>query len=126
MTPLRARYRRGKQIVRCWFGQHEDTTHAQEARPATAATADVPAQPAQPAIIRHRCLHCGRLTEGWSQDGPRYAYREGMDRPVVGVMLHNHKLQPCPCHDCDRARVAEARAARRAKRPKVQPMRRSA
>jgi hypothetical protein len=118
MTPLRARYARGKQIARCFFGAHEYATHRQDALDATAG------MPAQPGILQQRCLHCGHLTEGWLAEGPRY--RQTHPGDPAKLVLHNPRLKQCDCRDCRKARVADARAARRAGRDRVTTIRRPA
>jgi len=113
MTPWRARLARGQQLVRCWVGQHEWTTHPQTAQEAVGDA------PAQPGILRQRCLHCGALTDGWVQDGPRYKTTQHADR--AQLVLHNPRLKRCPCAACEQTRVA-----RRAKRSTVTTLKRSA
>ena len=113
MTPWRARFARGEQLVRCWLGLHEWTTHPQAAQEGAGDA------PAKPGILRQRCLHCGALTDGWVQDGPRYAITQLGDR--ARLVLHNPKHPRCACAVCD-----QARTARRAKRGKVTTLKRSA
>ena len=115
MTPVRTLWAIATRALLCRVGQHEDTTHT---RDATEATADAPAQPA---IIQQRCLHCGHLTKGWTQDAPRYAYSLGMERPDKGLVLHNGRLKRCLCVACE-----TARATRRQRRAKVTTMRKIA
>ena len=117
MTPLLACLARGRQIVQCLVGLHEYVTHRQEAQ---GATKDAPAQPG---LIQQRCLHCGRLTDGWIAEGPRYYYREGMREPRANILLHNGRLDLCLCCGCREARL---QAAQQAKRGKVTTIRRSA
>lgn len=113
MTPWRARLARGHQLVRCWLRKHEYTTHPETAQEASGDA------PAHPAILRQRCLHCGHLTDGWVQDGPRYRMTQPADREQL--VLHNPKLKKCACVACDQARVQ-----RRARRVKVTTLKRSA
>ena len=75
--------------------------------------------PAVPALLRQRCLHCGHLTHGWAQDGPRYTRTQPADR--AQLVLHNPRLKKCPCAACD-----EARLQRRARRAKVTDLKRTA
>ena len=113
MTPLRARLAGWHQHLRCWCDLHEYTTHTQDAQ---AAAGDAPATPA---ILQQRCLHCGHLTAGWHLDGPRYKVTQVTNR--TQLVLHNPRLTRCPCAGCE-----QTRAARRAKRKTVTPLRRSA
>jgi hypothetical protein len=113
MTPWRARVARGEQLVRCWLGLHEWLAHPQAAQEAAGDA------PARPGILRQRCLHCGALTDGWLQDGPRYAITQPGDR--ARLVLHNPKMRTCRCAACERTR-----AARRTTRAKVTTLKRSA
>jgi len=113
MTPLGARLARGRQLVRCWLGLHEWTTHPQDAQEAAGDA------PAVAAILRQRCLHCGALTDGWVQDGPRYHVTQPADQ--ARLVLHNARLKRCGCRAC-----AGARDARRARRASVSTLKRSA
>lgn len=113
MTPWRARLHGFTVRVKCWLQQHEYTTHPETAQEAVGDA------PAHPAILRQRCLHCGHLTDGWVQDGPRYRMTQPADREQL--VLHNPKLKKCACVACDQARVQ-----RRARRVKVTTLKRSA
>ena len=68
--------------------------------------ADVPIDAAgtRSHTLHQRCLYCRKQTEGITQDAPRYAYSEGMERPDKGLMLHNARLRTCPCVACERRR----------------------
>jgi hypothetical protein len=109
MTPILARFHGWRVRLHCLTGDHEWTT-------------DVPVDAAgqRQAILRERCLHCGVVTVGLSlADGPRYTVTQAADR--ARLTLHNARLKKCPCGGCDAARTA-----RRARRPKVSPIRRTA
>lgn len=93
MTPLRARWHRGRQIVRCWVGQHELAAEVP-------TTEDGTRQP----VIRQRCLHCGLVTDGWEiGEGPRYHVTHDADR--VRLTLHNGRLRRCGCRECEAKRT---------------------
>lgn len=113
MTPFRARLAGWARTIRCRLGDHEYTTHP------TAAQEAAGDAPAVPAMLRQRCLHCGRTTAGWPQDGPRYRLTQPADR--AQLVLHNPRLKKCPCVACD-----EARAKRRSKRATVTTLKRPA
>ena len=113
MTPLRARLAGWSRQIRCRLGDHEYTVHP------TAAQEAAGDAPAVPALLRQRCLHCGHLTHGWAQDGPRYTRTQPADR--AQLVLHNPRLKKCPCAACD-----EARLQRRARRAKVTDLKRTA
>ena len=113
MTPFRARLAGWARTIRCRLGDHELTTHPTDAQEAAGDA------PAVPAILRQRCLHCGYLTAGWPQDGPRYAVTQPADR--AQLVLHNSRLKKCPCASCD-----QVRAQRRARRVKVTTLKRTA
>ena len=113
MTPWRARLAGWARQIRCRLGDHEYTTHPTDAQEAAGDA------PAVPATLRQRCLHCGHLTAGWPQDGPRYQVTQPADR--ARLVLHNPKLKKCPCAGCD-----QARAQRRARRAKVTELKRPA
>jgi hypothetical protein len=113
MTPWRARLAGWARQIRCRLGDHELTMHPTDAQEAAGDT------PAVPAILRQRCLHCGHLTAGWPQDGPRYAVTQPADR--TQLVLHNPRLKKCPCAACDQARLM-----RRARRAKVAELKRPA
>ena len=109
MTPLRARWHGFKRRVLCLVGDHE--WHAE-----VPVDADGQRQP----VLRERCLHCGVVTVGLSQaEGPRYHVTHEADR--ARLTLHNPRLKKCACAICEAARTA-----RRARRTKVSPMRRTA
>lgn len=113
MTPLRARLAGWRRQIRCGIGDHELTTHPVAAQ---AAAGDAPAVPA---TLHQRCLHCGYLSAGWPQDGPRYQVTQPGDR--VKLVLHNPRLRKCPCAACD-----QVRAKRRSRRGKVTELKRPA
>ena len=105
MTPLRARLTGWVRLIRCWLGDHEYTTHPTDAQEAVGDA------PAVPAILRQRCLHCGHLTSGWAQDGPRYAVTQPAGR--AQLVLHNPRLKKCPCAACDQVRAQRWQEAQR-------------
>lgn len=94
MTPLRARWARGQQLVRCWLGRHE-----------FAAEVPVTAEGERQPVLRERCLHCGQVTAGWAiEEGPRYHTTHEADR--ARLVLHNGRLRRCPCAECETKRHA--------------------
>lgn len=113
MTPWRARLAGWARQLRCQLGDHEYTTHP------TAAQEAAGDAPAVPATLRQRCLHCGHLTPGWAQDGPRYHVTQPGVRSRL--VLHNPKLKTCHCSTCD-----QGRATRRARRARVTELKRPA
>ena len=104
MIPMRSWWTIAKRAALCLIGQHEDAADLSVA-----------------GLSRLRCLHCGRVTAGIAINAPRYAYSPGMERPDAGLRLHNSRLKRCLCVACE-----TARATRRQRRAKVQPIRRSA
>lgn len=88
MTPWRARLAGWARQIRCRLGDHEYITDLQTAQEAAGDA------PAVPATLRQRCLHCGHLTPGWAQDGPRYHVTQPGVRSRL--VLHNPRLKTCP------------------------------
>lgn len=113
MTPWRARLAGWARQIRCRLGDHEYITDLQAAQEAAGDA------PAVPATLRQRCLHCGHLTPGWAQDGPRYHVTQPGVRSRL--VLHNPRLKTCHCSTCD-----QGRATRRARRAKVTALKRPA
>lgn len=91
MSP-RVWWARTKRAWQCRVGDHEWTTEV-----------PVDAEGQRQGVLRQRCLHCGRVTDGLQQCAePRYRLTQPGDR--ARLALHNPRLRRCSCRECEARR----------------------